>query len=112
MMNNETIFRTSVSCLAAIIVLIGLYTQSFYKMVATYLFGMLAICGVILPDWEFFDRSVSHWCTPVTVNDFTNKSPGPFTSTRYKFYPVRSVVYAIVYGFGLYRWWIYISSYK
>ncbi|KAL2518073.1 peptidase [Abeliophyllum distichum] len=76
--------RSSMIWLAAIIVLMGLYTQSLQKMVATYFFGMFVICGVLLPDWEFFNRSVYQWCTPVTIPDVGSQSTDqkPSSPTR------------------------------
>lgn len=67
-MINDYVFRSSVTWLAVITVFIGLYTLSLKKMFVTYFFGMFGICGVLLPDWEFFDRSISQWSTPVTVD--------------------------------------------
>ncbi|PIN21772.1 hypothetical protein CDL12_05520 [Handroanthus impetiginosus] len=68
-MGNDAVLRTSLVWLAAIMVLVGLYTQSLKKMAATYLFGMFAVGGVVLPDWKFFDRPVSQWCTLVSDDD-------------------------------------------
>ncbi|KAA8538088.1 hypothetical protein F0562_027696 [Nyssa sinensis] len=109
-MANDAAFRSSMVWLAAIVLLIGLYTQSFKKMLGTYLFGILAIAGVLLPDWEFFDRDVSHWCSPLYVDDMASLSAHKSTPTRFRFYPVRLVVYSAVYGFALYKWCIFISN--
>ncbi|CAA3002351.1 signal peptidase complex DTM1 [Olea europaea subsp. europaea] len=111
-MKDDAVFRSSTISLAAIIVLMGLYTQSLQKMVATYFFGMFVICGVLLPDWEFFNRSVSQWCTPVTIPDMGSQATDqkPSFPTRFKIYPVRLVVYALVYGFAFYKWWKFISN--
>ncbi|KAA8528278.1 hypothetical protein F0562_035633 [Nyssa sinensis] len=107
-MANDAVFRTSLVWLAAIMLLIGLYTRSFKKMLGTYLFGIFAIAGVLLPDWEFFDRDVSQWCSPLYVDDISShKSTTP---ARFRFYPVRLVVYTTVYGFALYKWWMLISN--
>ncbi|XP_055826413.1 signal peptidase complex-like protein DTM1 [Solanum dulcamara] len=107
MRNVEKNFQLSVACLAIVIVLIGLYTQSLNKMIVTYVIGMLGILGVFLPDWESFDQSVSQWCTPLKVDDFTVES---CRSVRFRFYPVRMAIFMIVYGFGLYKWCIFISA--
>ena len=48
--------------LAAAMVLMGL---------ATYGFVILAIAGVLLPDWEFFDRDYSKWLTPMPASGHT-----------------------------------------
>ncbi|CAI9116307.1 OLC1v1017418C2 [Oldenlandia corymbosa var. corymbosa] len=90
-MVNDAAFRSSLACLAVVLVIVGIWTQSFKKVVATYIFGMFAIGGVILPDWEFFDRSVSQWCTPLAVGPHHLRSP-PNQSTSSN------------------RWWMYVSS--
>uniref|UniRef100_A0A5B7BBA4 Putative signal peptidase complex subunit 1 n=1 Tax=Davidia involucrata TaxID=16924 RepID=A0A5B7BBA4_DAVIN len=109
-MANDATFRSSLVWLAATVVLIGLYTQSLKKMFGTYLFGMFAIAGVLLPDWDFFDRDVSQWFSPLYVDDMPSHSSHRSTSTRFRFYPVRLVVYTTVYVFALYKWWIFISN--
>ncbi|XP_052191257.1 signal peptidase complex-like protein DTM1 isoform X2 [Diospyros lotus] len=67
-MPNDAVFRWCLVSLGATVVAVGLYTQSLKKMAATYLVGMLAIAGVFLPDWDFFDRDVSHWCSPISLH--------------------------------------------
>ncbi|KAI5654825.1 hypothetical protein M9H77_32012 [Catharanthus roseus] len=113
-MINDAVFRSSVASLAVIVVIVGLYTFSLKKMLATYLFGMFAVCGVILPDWEFFDRSFSQWCTPINVESVHSlpSAPGNYqnASTRFKMYPIRMAVYAMVYGFVFYKWWMIVSK--
>ncbi|KAK4374383.1 hypothetical protein RND71_005060 [Anisodus tanguticus] len=106
MKNVEKNFQLSVACLAVVIVFIAWYTQSLQKMMATYFIGMLGIIGVLLPDWESFDQSMSQWGTPLKVDEFTVESCG---SVRFRFYPVRMVIFTIVYGLGLYKWWMFIS---
>ncbi|CAK9137434.1 unnamed protein product [Ilex paraguariensis] len=112
-MGHDAVFRLSLVWLAAVVVLVGLYTQSFKKMVATYLFGMFAICGVLLPDWEFFDRGVSQWCSPLQVEKMGSQSRSalrPTTPTRFRIYPIRMAVYTVVYGIALHKWWMFISN--
>ncbi|KAL3830432.1 hypothetical protein ACJIZ3_019234 [Penstemon smallii] len=109
-MGNDAVLRCCLICLAAIMVVTGLYTQSLKKTAATYLFGMFAICGVLLPDWEFFDRSVSQWCTPVTFYGNAPAQSTPPPAPRFKLYPVRVVVYTTVYGFALHKWWKFVST--
>ncbi|GFP96874.1 hypothetical protein PHJA_001831500 [Phtheirospermum japonicum] len=104
-MGNEVAFRTSLVSLAAIVALTGLYTQSVRKMAGTYLFGMLAIGGLALPDWKFFDRPVSQWCTVVDIGDRPSRSA---PESRLKLYPVRLVIYTTVYGLGFYHWFNFI----
>ncbi|KAF7141736.1 hypothetical protein RHSIM_Rhsim06G0081800 [Rhododendron simsii] len=116
-MPNDAAFRWALVWLAAIVVVIGLYTHSWNKMMATYLLGMLGIMGVLLPDWDFFDRPFSHWNSPVSSVDHhrhgiaaPNSAPTPKPPTRFRMYPVRLVVYTLVYGFGFYKWWMFISN--
>ncbi|PSS31636.1 Signal peptidase complex-like protein [Actinidia chinensis var. chinensis] len=108
-MPADPALRSSLLWLAAIVVVTGLYTQSLKKMGATYLVGILAIAGVLLPDWDFFDRPVSQWCSPISV-DLHDTPQTPKPPTRFKFYPVRLVIYTAVYGFAFYKWWMFISN--
>ncbi|KAK9269843.1 hypothetical protein L1049_025416 [Liquidambar formosana] len=73
-MANDAALRSSLVWLAAIIVCVGAYTYSFKKMLATYVFGMFAIAGVLLPDWDFFDRHFSQWGSLVTLDDANSAS--------------------------------------
>uniref|UniRef100_A0A803N0P1 FBD domain-containing protein n=1 Tax=Chenopodium quinoa TaxID=63459 RepID=A0A803N0P1_CHEQI len=38
-------------------------------MMVTYFMGLGGIAGILLPDWEFFDREISKWTQPVCVDD-------------------------------------------
>lgn len=87
--------------------MIGICTFSFKKMIATYVFGLFAIAGLVLPDWEFFDRDFSHWSTPMPAHD---NPPPNSNSKRFKIYPLRLLLYTTVYGFGFYKWWMFISN--
>ncbi|RZC87723.1 hypothetical protein C5167_028176 [Papaver somniferum] len=106
-MANDAVLRSSLICLGAIIFFIGFYTYSFKKMIVTYIFGLFAIAGIILPDWEFFDRDFSEWTSPMPADAIDSNSSEP---KRFKIYPVRYTVYAIVYSFGLYKWWNFVST--
>lgn len=81
-MANDAVFRSSLICLAVVILGVGIYTQSqsLKKMMGTYVFGMLGLCGILLPDWDYFDRPVSQWCSPITLNKIDSTAP---SSTRY-----------------------------
>lgn len=68
-MANAAALRYSLVCLAAILVVVGVTTQSFKKTMATYLVGVLGIAGVLLPDWAYFDRDFSRWTSPVTAQE-------------------------------------------
>ncbi|XP_051126518.1 signal peptidase complex-like protein DTM1 [Andrographis paniculata] len=100
-MGNDAVLKTCLVGLAAATFLTALCTHSLRKAAATYWIGMLAICGLLLPDWTFFDRPVSHWRTVVA-------DPPP--PRRLRLYPVRVLIYAAVYGFGLHKWWSFVSS--
>ncbi|KAF5807737.1 putative microsomal signal peptidase 12kDa subunit [Helianthus annuus] len=108
LMADDAALRTSLVCLAAIMLIVGLYTYSFKKMMATYLFGMFAVAGILLPDWEFFDRPVSQWTSPLSVPHMLPHSPP--SPSRFRFYPIRTTIYTIIYGYAFYKWWAYISS--
>ncbi|GJV26707.1 signal peptidase complex-like protein DTM1 [Tanacetum coccineum] len=77
---------------------------------------MFGIGGIVLPDWEFFDRPVSEWTSPLSVahmppaNSPPTPSSGSMMNLVFKFYPVRTIIYIMVYGFAFYRWWMYIST--
>ena len=68
-MANDAVLRSSLIWLAAIIVVVGINTQSFKKMMGTYLVGVLGIAGVLLPDWGYFSRDFSRWTSPVTAEE-------------------------------------------
>ena len=68
MMGRDELLRRSPVALAAAVVVTGVATASVRKAVATYVFGILAIAGVLLPDWEFFDRDFSLWLTPMPAS--------------------------------------------
>lgn len=61
--------RTSLIWLAAVVVIVGLQTQSWKKVWVTYVVGILGIAGLLLPDWDFFDRDYSRWFFPVTAEE-------------------------------------------
>ncbi|KAJ9567669.1 hypothetical protein OSB04_003635 [Centaurea solstitialis] len=112
-MADDAALRKCLVCLAAIMMVIGVYTRySLKKIIATYVFGMFAIGGVLLPDWEFFDRPISQWTSPMTVSHLPPLHPPhpPPPPTRFRFYPLRTVLYTMVYGYGFYKWWMYIST--
>ncbi|MQL80061.1 hypothetical protein Taro_012499 [Colocasia esculenta] len=109
-MGRETVLRRSLVCLGAAVCLVGLSTFSFKKMIATYAFGILAICGVVLPDWEFFDRDFSEWFSPMPADRPSAGAAAVPDDIRFKFYPLRVALFVAVYSFGLYKWWSFISS--
>lgn len=68
-MANDAVFRASLVWLAAVIVVVGVCTQSFKKMMLTYVVGVLGISGLLLPDWGYFDRDFSRWTSPVSAEE-------------------------------------------
>lgn len=67
-MGRDEMLRRSLVALAAAVVVTGVVTASVRKAAATYGFGILAIAGMLLPDWEFFDRDYSQWLTPMPAS--------------------------------------------
>ncbi|KAG8493587.1 hypothetical protein CXB51_011722 [Gossypium anomalum] len=68
-MANDGALRSAIVWLSVIMVLVGLFTFSLKKIMVTYAFGMLGISGILLPDWDFFDRDFSRWPYPVTADE-------------------------------------------
>ncbi|KAJ4822419.1 hypothetical protein Tsubulata_041595 [Turnera subulata] len=91
--------------LAAGMVIVGICTQSFKKVMVTYMFGVLGIAGLLLPDWEFFDRDYSRWFSPVSQEDMAALAPR--SGFRSRISPLRLIAYAAVYGYATYNWWSY-----
>ncbi|GAB4861221.1 hypothetical protein Ancab_036379 [Ancistrocladus abbreviatus] len=109
-MGKEAALRTCLVWLAVVIAVVGVFTHSLKKMAVTYFVGMVGIAGVLLPDWEFYDRDVSLWFQPITVDEIQPNAVQRPGSYRFRFYPIRTVIYGTVYGFGLYKWWTYVSQ--
>ncbi|WKA09577.1 hypothetical protein VitviT2T_027208 [Vitis vinifera] len=109
-MADDALLRSSLIWLAAVIVLVGLHTHSFKKMMVTYLMGLFAIAGILLPHWDFFDRPFSQWLSPFSVDAMDSNPPHRSTSKRFRIYPLRLVIYAAVYGFSVYKWWMFVSN--
>ncbi|PON61546.1 Microsomal signal peptidase 12kDa subunit [Parasponia andersonii] len=108
-MANDAALRSALVWLAAVVCVVGLCTLSFKKMAATYVVGVVGIAGVLCPDWAYFDRDFSRWTHPVTAEERAShiaQRSGP----RVRIYPMRVIAYSIIYGFGLYKWWMFVSS--
>ncbi|KEH34933.1 putative microsomal signal peptidase 12kDa subunit [Medicago truncatula] len=110
-MANDAALRTSILWLAAVILVVGICTYSFKKMFVTYVLGLVGISGVLLPDWDYFNRDVSRWPYPVTVEERSAASLS-HGSVFLKFTcsPLRVIVYSVVYGYSIYKWWKYVSG--
>ncbi|KDP41380.1 hypothetical protein JCGZ_15787 [Jatropha curcas] len=108
MANNDAALRASLVWLAAVMVVVGIWTQSLKKMAVTYIIGIVGIAGLLLPDWDYFDRDFSRWCSPITEEE--KAALAQRSGLRNKVSPLRLIVYSGVYGYALYKWWIYISS--
>ncbi|XP_022766390.1 signal peptidase complex-like protein DTM1 [Durio zibethinus] len=109
-MANDAALRSAIVWLAVVIVLVGIFTFSLKKMVITYAFGMVGIAGILLPDWDYFDRDFSRWCYPFTADEGVAVLARRSGLKRYRIYPMRVIIYTTIYGFGLYKWWTFISS--
>lgn len=70
-MANDAALKTSLLWLAAVILAVGICTHSFKKMMVTYVFGLVSISAVLLPDWDYFNRDFSRWPYPVTAEERT-----------------------------------------
>ncbi|KAJ6685566.1 SIGNAL PEPTIDASE COMPLEX-LIKE PROTEIN DTM1 [Salix purpurea] len=68
-MANDAALRTSLVWLAVVMVVVGVWTLSFKKVIVTYALGVLGIAGVLLPDWDYFERDYSRWFSPVSEHD-------------------------------------------
>lgn len=66
---NDGGLRSSLIWLAVVMVMVGICTQSWKKIMVTYVVGILGIAGLLLPDWDFFDRDFSRWTCPVTAEE-------------------------------------------
>ncbi|KAF3445826.1 hypothetical protein FNV43_RR11697 [Rhamnella rubrinervis] len=108
-MANDTALRSALVWLAVVVVVVGICTFSFKKMMATYVVGVLGISGVLLPDWGYFDRDFSRWTTPVAAHERVSKI-AQGSGLRFRIHPLRVIVYSIVYGFALYKWWMFVSK--
>ncbi|GAY41615.1 signal peptidase complex-like protein dtm1 [Citrus sinensis] len=109
---NDAALKSSLVWLAVIMVIVGICTESWKKIMATYVVGIIGIAGLILPDWDFFDRDFSRWTCPVTAEERASILAQRQTSLlkRYRIYPVRLVAYATIYGFALFKWWKFVSN--
>ncbi|CAN1165294.1 Signal peptidase complex-like protein DTM1 [Linum perenne] len=105
--NNDEALRRSLLTLAAVMAIVGIWTHSLNKIGVTYVVGMLGIAGILLPDWDFFDRDYSRWFFAVNEQE---KNQALARRTRRRIYPLRVIGYSIVYCYGLYKWWNYVST--
>ncbi|XP_028771801.1 signal peptidase complex-like protein DTM1 [Neltuma alba] len=109
-MGNDAALKTSLLWLAAIIVVVGLSTHSPRKMLVTYIVGVLAIAGVLLPDWDYFNRHFSRWPYPVTADERASLPHHGSAFLRFASSPLRVIAYSAIYGYAIYKWWDYVSD--
>ncbi|KAG5250975.1 signal peptidase complex protein [Salix suchowensis] len=107
-MANDAALRTSLVWLAVVMVVVGVWTLSFKKVIVTYALGVLGIAGVLLPDWDYFDRDYSRWFSPVSEHDMPALAQR--SGFRHRISPLKFVGYTTVYGYALYKWWLFISE--
>ncbi|XVF36713.1 hypothetical protein REPUB_Repub19eG0081700 [Reevesia pubescens] len=100
-MANDAALRSAIVWVAVIIVCVGIFTLSLKKMIITYGFGMVGIAGILLPDWDHFDRDFSRWSYPVTVEERAALLSRRSGLKRYRIYPMRVIIYTTIYGFGI-----------
>ncbi|KAJ0960966.1 hypothetical protein J5N97_016971 [Dioscorea zingiberensis] len=108
-MGRDEALRRSLVALGMAVFVVGIITFSFRKMVITYGFGIAGIGLILLPDWEFFDRDFSQWFTPMPGQRRVGSDRAPDTG-RFRLYPLRVFLLAVIYCIGLYKWWMIISS--
>ncbi|XP_010544001.1 PREDICTED: signal peptidase complex-like protein DTM1 [Tarenaya hassleriana] len=109
-MGNEAALRSSMVSLAVLMALVWVWTQSLKKTLVTYLIGVCLIAGVLLPDWDFFDRPFSRWIYPVSAEERAAALAGKSGPKRIRVYPLRIIVYCTVYGFAIRKWWTLVST--
>ncbi|XP_027339187.1 signal peptidase complex-like protein DTM1 [Abrus precatorius] len=112
-MANDAALRASLLWLAALILAVGIFTHSFKKMMTTYVLGVLGIAGVLLPDWDYFNRDFSRWPYPVTAEEraaFSLIHAQGSGFMRFANSPIRVIAYSVVYGYAMYKWWEYVSG--
>ncbi|XP_074585933.1 signal peptidase complex-like protein DTM1 [Curcuma longa] len=108
-MQRKAALQASLLSLAAVMVLVGIWTFSLKKMLGTYAFGIMGIVGILLPDWEYFDRDFSQWFTPMPAQRIPGVARAHDTF-RFKFHPLRVTIITLIYSFGLYKWWMFLSA--
>ncbi|CAM8972082.1 hypothetical protein QQ045_029035 [Rhodiola kirilowii] len=108
-MANDTVLRVALVMLAAGVLLTGFYTHSFSKMMVTYMFGICGIAGVLLPDWTYFNRDFNKWFSPVDLNEDVLQQSHKSVWQKWNIYPLRLIVYATVYWYGVRKWWEIVS---
>ncbi|XP_057440079.1 signal peptidase complex-like protein DTM1 [Lotus japonicus] len=109
-MANDAALRTSLLWLAALILVVGICTNSFKKMMVTYVLGVAGIGGVLLPDWDYFNRDFSRWPYPVTSEEREASLHQGSGFLRFANSPLRVIGYIGVYGYAIYKWWEYVSG--
>ncbi|XP_015934774.1 signal peptidase complex-like protein DTM1 [Arachis duranensis] len=108
-MANDGPLKTSLLFLATLMLIVVLSTHSFNKMLVTYIVGILGIAGLLLPDWDYFNRDFSRWPYPVTSEERTSLAQLSGFQ-RFAYSPMRVIAYSLVYGYAMYKWWEYISN--
>lgn len=68
-LGHDGALRTCLVWLAIIMVIIWLHTESLKKVTVTYVVGVAGIAGILLPDWDFFDRDIHRWSSPLTSDE-------------------------------------------
>ncbi|XP_058787714.1 signal peptidase complex-like protein DTM1 [Vicia villosa] len=110
-MANDAALRACLLWLAVVILAVGICTHSFKKMLTTYVLGLVGISCLLLPDWDYFNRDISRWPYPVTVEERTEAAflYGSGFS-RFTKSPLRVITYSLIYGYAICKWWEYVSG--
>ncbi|XP_028757413.1 signal peptidase complex-like protein DTM1 [Neltuma alba] len=109
-MANDAALRTSLLWLAAVILLVGIFTHSPKKMIVTYVVGAVGIAALLLPDWDYFDRDFSRWPYPITADERASLLSHGSAFVRFTSSPLRLIGYGAIYGYALHKWWEYVSE--
>ncbi|KAL5076561.1 hypothetical protein RYX36_015545 [Vicia faba] len=110
-MANDAALRTCLLWLAVVILGVGICTHSFKKMLVTYVLGLVGISCLLLPDWDYFNRDISRWPYPVTVEERTEAAflyGSGFR--RFTKSSLRVITYSLIYGYAIKKWWKYVCA--
>ncbi|KAJ8490875.1 hypothetical protein OPV22_012596 [Ensete ventricosum] len=112
-MSLDAALQRGMVVLVAAVVVVGVCTFSLEKMLATYAVGIVGIAGILLPDWEFFHQDFPQWFAFMRARRATAVAAdacGSPASWRFRLYPLSSALITLIYGFGLYQWWMFVSN--
>ncbi|THU69812.1 hypothetical protein C4D60_Mb08t18360 [Musa balbisiana] len=109
-MRVDAALQKGMVVIVAAVVVVGVCTFSLEKMLATYAVGIVGIAGILLPDWEFFHQDFPQWFAFMRARRATAAAGRSPASLRFRLYPLSSALITLIYGFGLFQWWMFVSS--